>query len=233
MKAAVLSDIHGNLPALQAVLDDFPPIDVCICCGDVVGYYPDAEAVCNILKDQNTFLVRGNHDAYVTGGMFPKMEKANAYKVAWTRKNLSKKNLMWLASLPVEMIFFWDEVKIILRHASPWDEETYLYPDSKRLTDINLKKDEFLFLGHTHHPMWIKAGDGMILNPGSVGQPRDWNPLASYAIFDSTTKSVEIRRVQYNVSEYQNRLKELGWENSVVEILGRQKEGHNLKDWLL
>ena len=92
------------------------------------------------------------------------------------------------------------------------------------MTDINLKKDEFLFIGHTHHPMWIQVGEGMILNPGSVGQPRDWNPLASYAIFDSITNSVEIRRVKYNVSLYQKKLTKLGWDNSTIDILSRRKD---------
>ncbi len=225
MKIAVLSDIHGNLPALQAVLDDFPLVNACVCCGDLVGYYPDAEEVCNILQNLNTLIVRGNHDAYVAGALFPSMDKADAHKIEWTRANLSEKNLSWLTALPVEMSFSWDGSRILMRHASPWDEETYLYPDSSRLSEIQLRENEFLFLGHTHHPMWIRAGDGMILNPGSVGQPRDWNPLASYAIFDPTARNVEMRRVKYNVPAFQKRLKGLGWENALIDILNRKKDG--------
>jgi putative phosphoesterase len=224
VKVAVLSDIHGNLPALQSVLDDFPPLDACVCCGDLVGYYPDVEEVCNILRDLTTFIVRGNHDAYVTGALFPSIDKADAYKVEWTRANLSEKNLSWLATLPVEKSFSWDESRILMRHASPWDEETYLYPDSPRLFEIQLKENEFLFFGHTHRPMWIRAGNGMILNPGSVGQPRDGNPFASYAVFDTMTRNVEMRRVKYNVTVFQNRLKSLGWDNKVIEILSRKKD---------
>lgn len=225
MKVAVLSDIHGNLPALEAVLNDFPLVNACICCGDLVGYYPDAEEVCNILRELTTFIIRGNHDAYVSGALFPALEKKDTYKTEWTRANLSEKNLSWLVALPVEMNFSWDGSRILMRHASPWDEDTYLFPNSIRLSEIHLGENEFLFLGHTHRPMWIQAGNGMILNPGSVGQPRDWNPLASYAIFDTASRSVEMRRVKYNVSAFQNRLQVLGWEDSAIDILSRRKDG--------
>ena len=122
------------------------------------------------------------------------------------------------------MNFRLDGLKIKLRHACPWDEETYLYRDSPKLLDIQLKKDEMLFVGHTHRPMWLQAGDGMILNPGSVGQPRDWNPLASYAVLDTSTGNVLIRRVEYDVEAFQNRLRELGWENTLIDILSRKKD---------
>jgi putative phosphoesterase len=223
VKIAVLSDIHGNLPALSAVLKDFPSIDAITCCGDTVGYYPDANEVCNILRERNVFTVRGNHEAYLSGALTPISGFQNKYRTDWIRDRLSKANFFWLATLPIEILFLWDKAKIHLRHANPWDEETYLYPDSEKILKINLAKNEFMFLGHTHHPMWKNAGHGMILNPGSVGQPRDWNPFASYAIFDSSTGTVEMRRVQYDVDSYQRRLKDLGWEISTIDILSRRR----------
>ena len=224
MKIAVLSDIHGNFPALQSVLADMPSVDAFICCGDLVGYYPDADQVCNTMKDLSAFIVRGNHDAYVSGALTPAPDKAQAYKIEWTYANLSDKNSNWLASLPFEMNFLLDGLNIKVRHASPWDEETYLYPDSPRLADIYLGWGEMLLIGHTHRPMAHQAGEGMVLNPGSVGQPRDWNPLASYAILDTVTRYAVTRRVEYNVQVFQNRLKELGWESSLIEILSRKKD---------
>jgi predicted phosphodiesterase len=149
-----------------------------------------------------------------------------AYKTDWSRKNLSRKNLNWLASLPVEMTFVLDGLKIKIRHASPWDEETYLYPYSQKLNEVQLMHGEWLITGHTHQPMLCQAGAGLILNPGSVGQPRDWNPLASYAILDTATQQAVIRRVAYNVTVFQNRLRSLGWEDSSIEILSRKKDHH-------
>jgi predicted phosphodiesterase len=75
VKIAVLSDIHGNLPALQSVLADLPPVDAFICCGDLVGYYPDVEEVCNVMRGLSAFMIRGNHDGYVTGGIHPAQDK--------------------------------------------------------------------------------------------------------------------------------------------------------------
>jgi diadenosine tetraphosphatase ApaH/serine/threonine PP2A family protein phosphatase len=162
----------------------------------------------------------------VTGALTPAAEKAQAYKVEWTRANLGQKNLSWLASLPFEMNFLLDGLKIKVRHASPWDEETYLYPDSPRLADVQPRPDEWLLFGHTHRPLALPTGGGLILNPGSVGQPRDWNPLASYALIDTSTRQAAIRRVEYNVQVFQRRLKELGWESSLIDILSRKKDHH-------
>ena len=224
MRIAILADVHGNLPALEAVLNDVPAVDVFICCGDVVGYYPDVKEVGARLREINAFVVRGNHDAYVIGELDPDPTKLFAYRVDWTRSQLSGSHLRWLMTLPIELRFRWDNLSLIVRHASPWDEETYLYADSPDMAKVSLKKDEILVLGHTHHPMLIQAGNGVVLNPGSVGQPRDWNPQASYAVLETRSRSIEHRRVSYNVTEFQRRLESLGWDEAMIRILSRQEK---------
>ncbi len=224
MKIAILSDIHSNLPALQAVLSDLPAVDACVCCGDVVGYYLNPDEVCDLLRSRNMDVVQGNHDAYTVGSLSPSVEKKPYYKIEYTIEHLCASNYTWLNSLPVELKFTCGDLRFTMRHASPWDMETYIYPNSQRLQEIKLNKNEILLLGHTHHPMWFKAGDGMIINPGSVGQPRDWNPHACYSILDTVQMTVDTRRVEYAVASYQNQLVNLGWDQSTVEILSRQKE---------
>lgn len=223
MKAAVLSDIHGNLPALNAVLNDMPDVDVCFICGDLVGYYPDVNEVCKSVRQLNPIIVWGNHDAFVTNKLPYDETKDDLYKIKWTRDTLSAENFSWLSSLPREIDFLWSDIKIKIRHANPWDDETYLYPDSQKLSEIYLRFDEVLLIGHTHHPMLINSGNGKILNPGSVGQPRDWNPKASYAVFNFSANTVEFRRVQYDVKTYQQRLADMGWMSSTIDILSRSK----------
>jgi putative phosphoesterase len=223
VKVAVLSDIHANLPALQAVLEDLPPVDARVVCGDLVGYYPDADPVCDLLRGLDAHVIRGNHDAYVIGALAPAAEHAAAYKTAWTQAHLSAPNRRWLEGLPVELGFRWDGLKVSVRHASPWDEESYLYADSPRLAEVVLQHDEMLLLGHTHHPMQVAAGAGRILNPGSVGQPRDWNPLASYAVLDTRARTAQLRRVAYDVGAFQARLRALGWDAALIDILGRKR----------
>jgi len=222
VKIAILSDIHGNFPALEAVLEDIQDVDAVLCCGDLVGYYPDINETCTVIRKLNVSLVRGNHDAFVSGVLEPNPAKAMAYRTEWTKTHLESKHLQWLRSLPVEIRCEWDGMFIRLRHANPWDEFTYIYPDSD-LTSIQLEKDELLILGHTHRPMLARAGDGKILNPGSVGQPRDGNPRASYALLDTRTRHIEIIRRPYNVLGLQKRLEAMGW-NDISGILSREKE---------
>jgi putative phosphoesterase len=220
---AILSDIHGNLPALRAVLGDFGSVDALLCCGDVVGYYPDINDVCEILQNERAFVIRGNHDAYISGNLNPDPQKAQIYKSEWTRQKLYKENLGWLTALPLEMNFLWNGLKIKIRHASLWDEETYLAPNSPELSEYKLNRDEFYIFGHTHRPMILNVGEGVVLNPGSVGQPRDWDPRASYAILDTNSRRIEIRRIQYDVGTYQDRLRTLDWDKELINILSREK----------
>ena len=220
MKVALLADIHANLPALAAVLDDLPQVDAVVCLGDVVGYYADPNEVCGLLRKFKIPTIRGNHDAYILGQLTPHPDRVAAYRTKWTREHLQPDHLAWLRSLPTSLEFRWGKMLVRLRHATPWDEEGYLYPDSD-LNEIRLGPNEFLALGHTHWPMLRPCGEGFVLNPGSVGQPRDCNPMASYAILDCDSGSVDFRRVHYDVAGLQERLRQLGWGPATIDILSR------------
>ena len=223
MKIALLADVHANVMALKAVLADLRGVDHIVCAGDVVGYYPDANEVCDLLKRIGAQVIRGNHDAYVTGTLEPIPDVASMARTAWTRRTLTSANYKWLARLDVEAQVSSTPGIIRVRHANPWDEEERLFPDSPRLAAIPIGHAEVLVLGHTHYPMLVRRGAGMIVNPGSVGQPRDWNPLASYAVLDSNGPTVEFRRVQYDVVGLQRRLTELGWPPTGISILSRSR----------
>ena len=224
MKIGLISDIHANLPALKAVLKDMPSLDLLMCAGDIVGYYPDVNEVCDLLREKRAVAIQGNHDAYVIGRMRPDPKRQSAYRTNWTRNRLRPDNFHWLASLPVEMVFSFGNKTLHLRHANPWDEEGYIYRNSRQfLKKIKLPVNEYLVLGHTHHPMFVKCGKGFIVNPGSVGQPRDYNPKASYAIFDSKKGSVLFRRVSYNFSLLQKRLAGSKWNSKSISILSRTR----------
>jgi predicted phosphodiesterase len=159
MKVALLADIHANLPALKAVMDDIPQVDSIVCLGDVVGYYAYPNEVCELLQKHKVPTVRGNHDAYVAGTLTPNPDRAEAYRTSWTRETLLPGHLQWLQALPVSLEFHWGNLRVQLRHATPWDEEGYLYPDSERLSEIRLDSDQFLALGHTHWPLLRQCGE--------------------------------------------------------------------------
>jgi len=228
MKIAIISDTHSNANALNAVLADVSNVDAIFCAGDVVGYYADPNEVCELLRQTANTIIRGNHDAYVTGELTPREEHRVAYRTDWTREVLTKDNYDWLATLSVEMSAELDGKCIKLRHASPWDEETYLYPDSERLQNIHLEVREILILGHTHWPMVVRSGNGIVINPGSVGQPRDWNPMASYVILNTQTLEFEFRRVSYDVARLQERLARQDWDLYTISILSRTKDNRNV-----
>lgn len=223
MRIGLISDVHANLPALEAVLAGMPANDLIICAGDIVGYYADVNEVCERVRQLGAHTIRGNHDAYVTGKMEPKAESRLAYRTDWTREQLTPTNLDWLDSLPAELVFRWGGTTVRVRHASPWDEETYLYPDSPRLNDVQVPANELWIIGHTHRPMQRRCGEGWLINPGSVGQPRDWNPMASYAVLNTETGNVEFHRVCYDVAGLQARLAAQGWDRKMLEVLSRTR----------
>ena len=221
MKVALLADIHANLPALNAILNDMPSVDHIVCLGDVVGYYADPNEVCDILRERQIPTIRGNHDAYVIGALVPNQARVAAYRTVWTQGTLRRENLEWLRTLPTEINFHWGNLQVQIRHATPWDEEGYLYPDSDRLAEIHLGQNQRLALGHTHWPMLRQCGEGFVVNPGSVGQPRDCNPAAAYAILDCNSGAVEFRRISYDVAGLQQRLRSLEWDPATIAILSR------------
>lgn len=223
MRIALLSDIHANIAALDAVIADMPPVDAILFAGDAVGYYAHPNQVCERLRAIGARCVRGNHDNYVTGQAEPNAERRAAYATDWTRGELTAENFEWLASLPAELHLPADGFDVIVRHASPWDEESYLYPDSDRLGEVRLDANQALVLGHTHHPMTVAASEGLLINPGSVGQPRDWNPAAAYALLSLPSREVELRRVAYDVAGVQRELRALGWAKGAIEILSRHR----------
>jgi predicted phosphodiesterase len=224
VKIALISDIHANLPALEAVLADMPSVDRIACLGDVVGYYPDGNDVCSRLRVLDAVMIRGNHDAYVIGALEPARERRAVYLTDWTRETLEPTHLDWLRGLPVSAELSCGDITVTLRHANPWDEERYLYPDSPLIENLHLRAGSILAVGHTHRPMTRRLGDGLLINPGAVGQPRDCNPLGSYAILDLPSGDVSIRRVPYDVSAYQRRLTALGLPTSSIAILSRSKD---------
>jgi putative phosphoesterase len=220
---ALLADIHANLPALDAVLADMPEVGHICCLGDIVGYYPDCNAVCASIRALGASVVRGNHDAYVTGALEPAPEREAAYRARWTRDTLEPSHLHWLRGLPTTATLRVGDFTLTLRHANPWDEERYLYANSPLLDRLRLEAGAVLAVGHTHWPMTRRIGEGLLVNPGSVGQPRDWNPLASYAVLALPSCEVSIRRVPYDVPAYQRELAAQGLPASSIDILGRTR----------
>lgn len=196
MQVGIISDVHANLVALEAVLEAMPPVDRLLCAGDLVGYNPWPAEVIEEIRNRDVPTVQGNHDRVVaSGGNFGANRMARA-GVAYAREQLSADQLEYLGSLPTERRLFDGRVKVV--HGHPDDPDRYTYP-----TEFGpnlLGEESLLVMGHTHVQHVEHTEAGIVLNPGSVGQPRDNNPKAAYAVVDLDAKTVDTRRVAYDIS---------------------------------
>lgn len=196
MRLGVISDVHANRVALDAVLADMPPVDRLVCAGDVVGYNPwPAECVAE-LRARDVPTVQGNHDRAVAGdGGFAFNSMADA-GVRYARERLDEDAIRWLRRLPRDRLLADDRVRVV--HDHPTRRDHYTYPEE--FSPDLLDGEDVLILGHTHVQGHERFEEGIVLNPGSVGQPRDGDPAAAYAVLDLAAMSVEERRVEYDVA---------------------------------
>ena len=202
MKVLILSDIHGNLAALDAIREE---ADKVFCLGDIVNYGPYPTACLERVRDLTDGIVRGNHDNAISrdvdcGCSVKYKELSDAGKI-YTKSILSKDEKDYLASLPVTLHTEINGTRFLFSHGSPsGDMYKYLRPDVSQkeledeLRDIHA---DIVFIGHTHLPMVRKIHDIIVVNPGSVGQPRDGVPMASYAVWEDG--SISIKRVPYDI----------------------------------
>lgn len=227
MQYLVISDIHANIIALDAVLADAKnQFDKVWCLGDIVGYGPYPNQCIDRLNEFDNSAIAGNHDWAVLDKLDVDEFNSNArFAVLWTREQLTEKNFDYLRNLPLYLL---KEKDFTLVHGSPrhpiW--EYILYP---KIAQLNFKHFEtaYCLVGHTHSPViYIENQNGgttcesivpdteayrhqldphrLIMNPGSIGQPRDGDPRASYAILDTDKMTFEVKRVAYNVEKVQS-----------------------------
>jgi putative phosphoesterase len=201
MKIGLISDVHGNLVALDVVLEKLNHCDRIYCAGDVVGYYPFPNEVIETFIKEGIESVMGNHDYAVANNDFwgfnPYAEEAGR----WTRKHLRKEYLEWLSKLPLKIETEWFNVY----HGIPADDETaievYIFPDDPMIEDFLRMIGRNIVVGHTHI-QFVREFEGLLfVNPGSVGQPRDGDSRSAYAIFDTESCRVKLGRVEYDIQE--------------------------------
>ena len=215
MLIAAIADLHGNKPALDAVMDDMPAVDQVVCAGDVVGYNPWPAACIDFLRDGEIPTVQGNHDravAHSSGFKFNSMAQAG---VTYATKTLSETDQQWLATLPERMTAVNETVHIV--HGHPDDPNRYTYPED--FHEGLLQGSSLLVLGHTHVQYHEVYEDGIVLNPGSVGQPRDGDHRAAYSLVDLDTLTVEERRVSYDIDVVCEKIAEVGLPQRLCERL--------------
>lgn len=217
MKIGIVADIHSNLPALNAVMAALSSVDIIVCAGDIIGYYNKPNETCSLIRERASIVVRGNHENLVSKPQNLSAPQKELLRNEWTKSVLTYDNFRWVETLPTTQDINVDGYTITVRHTLAGGE--YYYPDSPAIFKLHLQEKSVIIIGHTHHPMIKKCGAGIVINPGSVGQPRDCNPDPSYAIFDTNTGDVEFLRAQYDIALLQEELSFLGWNKMNIQRL--------------
>lgn len=226
MRILILSDIHANLVALETVLDHAGEVDAAWCLGDIVGYGPSPnECVARVRELPNLICLQGNHDAAAIGilplNSFNYEARAS---IEWLKKKLSKKASKFLMSLQPRSE--WEDFTLV--HASPRHPLLeYILDTHVAAENFNYFEGDYCFVGHTHVPTLFKMNmksravslsapttkrpsplkARSIINPGSVGQPRDRDPRAAYVTLDSESDTWEFHRVEYDIQSVQKRMR--------------------------
>lgn len=245
MRCLIVSDIHANLAAFEAVLNDVKrrrlSYDIVWCLGDIVGYGPDPNECIDLLRTLPHICLAGNHDWAVLGKLGIEAFHENAaFVVEWTQAQLGKEHLNYLRARPEQDV----EGDYLLVHASPrepiWE---YVLDVSVAEENFGYMTTRFALVGHTHvpaifvkddntqsvhvmlpapnTPIILKRSASYIINPGGVGQPRDGDPRAAYAMLDTQTTSWTQYRVEYPVQRTQDRMRAAGFPARLIERLGQ------------
>ncbi len=231
MRYAIISDIHGNLPALQRVLTELveADIDKYLCLGDIVGYGAQPNECCAMIQDLDAVCIRGNHEEGVLQPDFEQWFHAAARAcLVWTRAQLTAENHAFLESL--EETAQVDNITIC--HGAIPDPNFYITSPQGALPSLQAMTGTVGFFGHTHSAEYfvqreagelpehwpsaaggtcsVAAGCKYLVNPGAVGQPRDGNPQAAYAIYDEAGVQIELCRVDYDIAAAQQKMIDAG-----------------------
>jgi predicted phosphodiesterase len=242
MKYLIVSDIHSNREALSAVLSFVKrkPWDKAVFLGDLVGYGANPNQTVDLLRSLRPLVaIRGNHDKVCSGLEDGELFNRMALEAAmWTRRKLTRGNLQWLRSLPQGPVVV--DGRFAISHGTPIDEDAYIFGELEALNVFRQTDFDLCFFGHSHFPVIfalspdaittvltvapsfrfrLKPGVRYLINPGSVGQPRDGNPLCSFAIYDSETQMVSIHRLSYPVRRAQEKILKAGLPRPLADRL--------------
>jgi predicted phosphodiesterase len=240
MRFAILADIHANLAAFTAVLDDLRQrgFDELWCLGDVVGYGPEPHQCIELLRQYQPRCVAGNHDWAAIGKIDTAAFNTDAAAAcAWTARQLEPEDIAYLEQLPA--LIETDEFTLV--HGSPREPiREYLVSPGVAGENLPLLHTRYCLVGHSHRPLVFECDESgacsgrkllagetvvlgenrLIINPGGVGQPRDGDPRAAYAIYDSDTRGVELHRISYDIPLTQARMTEYGLPLRLINRLG-------------
>ena len=221
MRLGLISDPHANLPALEAVMQalDGEDVDRIVCAGDLVGYNPWPNQVVELLQDRGVLAIRGNHDRAALAGIAVGFNRFAAEALAWTVAHLESETAESLRRMENSTRFAAGSKTVAVFHGSPRFDDEYVYPGNATEDLVGAARAQIVVFGHTHHPMFFAYPSGIVVNPGSVGQPRDRDPRAPYAILDTDTEDWRVERIDYDIPRVQGEILRVGLPPFLAERL--------------
>jgi predicted phosphodiesterase len=232
MRYLILSDIHSNLEAFEACVQRGKQAgyDAVLCCGDIVGYGPSPVEAIDGIQELKAITIRGNHDRVAAGLDEPTQFNPHARRaVYWTRSVLPDSYRQYLATLPTGPLEITPQAQLV--HGAVTHEDDYIFTEADADENFLLTKKPLTFFGHSHFPVIFcadnmgnsleattyefdefiavkcEAGKRLLVNPGSVGQPRDGDPRASFAVWDPDRDRIEFYRVEYDIKLTQEKMR--------------------------
>lgn len=201
MLIGLISDVHSNGVALRAVISTLKKLNVKIIlhAGDIVGYNPYPDETIELFKQNKIVSILGNHDRALITGDTSHFNPYAKIAIEWTQKTVSQESLDYILGLKDTLSVVVKGEGISMFHGSPNDFNEYILPNDATPDLLSHINCNLLVLGHTHIPFIMDSERGIIVNPGSVGQPRDGNSDASFAVYDTVNREIKLRRTAYDI----------------------------------
>jgi putative phosphoesterase len=231
MKLGLISDIHGNLEALETVLKalKLEAVDLVLCAGDLVCYGANPNEVIELLHTQRIPCVTGNYD-YACAFDLPNVSRSSSSResevlkqtvLQWTKVNLTSSSQHFLQTLPWRSDFVFEDTRVALFHAGLEHlDENYISQEAKAFKDLSERvKSNVVVFGHTHMAFTNQIGRVLFVNPGAVGRSLDGDVRAAYATLELPSKQVELRRLEYNLDHTVNAIRKSGMPSVVAELV--------------
>ncbi len=222
MKIAFISDIHSNLSYFRTIIPSLETVDQIFCLGDIIGYYDRPNEVIKTCMDLGIRAIKGNHEKYFFRERKYEREKEHVYGIARQRIEIEEDCVEWLRSLPDHLEITIGRRKLYLTHSLPDDPVTYCY-DPRQLDESFTSRYDFYCFGHTHIPSIQYFFGTCIINPGSVGQPRDYTGKPSFVIVDFLNDVCFLHKARVDRESYQAQLAAQQIDQVLIDILERGK----------
>lgn len=225
MKVAVISDIHGNLDALVAVLEKakYENVTHLLILGDVVGYYYHPDKIMELLSEWSFDIIKGNHEKILEDLIADsslsesiRLKYGSGHQEAINK--LTQKQLHFLTNLPETKAVQFGQTSLLMCHGSPWSNDFYIYPDCQKeiIDKCNVIGFDFVLIGHSHYSFAIRIENNILINPGSVGQSRQTGGKASWCVINTNNNCFQFFSTDYSIK---NLVKEISEKDPEIEYL--------------